>query len=398
LALGSKPLIGLQAALFIAFVAVNACKSDDPDAKDDGNDAGGSIGGFGNPKDKDAGVKVKIPCTKDPSYYDVPGDDCDNDNDGTKDNPPTCDGTDDPNPAVAMARALGICDDADKRGYGLVSAKLTRGFHRNDAAIADQHSLVTKFGNVIKPREGQKMALMSTGYAQEFDGIEGADFSGVSWDPQVDDPNPLPPGFPKAADGCLQKDTAQDVIALHLELKSPKNSSGFAFDFDFYTAEWPQFICSNYNDGFIAYLTAKSFKNGSGDNVSFDAKGNPVSVNNGFFDRCTPNIHLACGTASEATSTCPAGTTELEGTGFGIEDKLAIAGCPDAPQSSTKGGATGWLVSTAPVAAEETFSVDFIIWDTGDSHLDSSILLDNFRWVLGNVPVVPVTERPPDVK
>jgi hypothetical protein len=383
--------------LVSTFVLVNACKSEAP-ANEANPDAGGTIGGFGT-KEKDGGTTVKVPCTKDPAFYDVPGDECDNDGDGKVDNPPTCDGSDDPDPAVAIARALGICDDVGKRGYGLVSAKLTRGFGRNDAAIPEQHALVTKFGNVIVPREGKKMALMSTGYAQEFDGVAGANFSGVSWDPQViDGTNGLPPGFPKAVEACSLASDTQDVIALHLELKSPKNSSGFAFDFDFYTAEWPQFICTNYNDAFIAYLTAPSFNNGAGDNVSFDSKGKPVSVNNGFFDRCVPGIQLACGTASETKSTCPAGTSELEGTGFAIQEEFTIAGCQDGPQTATKGGATGWLSSTARIAPEETFTVDFIIGDTHDSILDSSILLDNFRWVLGNVPTVPVTERPPDVK
>lgn len=393
LALGRTPSIGLQLAVVVAFVAVNACKDDAPTGVAEDDDAGGSIGGFG--RDKDGGAKVEIPCTKDPSYYDVPGDECDNDNDGVVDNPPTCDTADDPSPAVAMARSLGICDDVAKRGFGLVSAKLTRGFGRNDPAIKDQQALVGKFGNVIVPREGKKMALLSTGYAKEFDGIDGADFSGVAWEPQpADSSNGLPPGFPKPADGCPTKTDTKDVIALHLELKSPKNSSGFAFDFDFYTAEWPQFICTAYNDGFIAFVTAKA----GAQNVSFDSKGNPVSVNNGFFDRCTPNVHLACGTANETTSKCAGGTGELGGTGFGIEDKLAVPGCADEPRSSTKGGATGWLSSVAAVGAEETFTVDFILWDTQDSNLDSSILLDNFRWVLGNVPAVPVTERPPDVK
>ena len=391
MAFGRKPLIGLYLGAVVVLVAVGACKSDAPAA--DESDAGGSIGGFGDGKKKKTDAGVIIPCTKDPAYYDVPGDDCDNDDDGTVDNPPTCDASDDPDPAVAMARALGICDDVATRGYGLVSAKLTRGFGRDQAALADQHALMTKFGDVIVPREGKKMALMSTGFAQEFDGAPGADFDGVEWEDIADGTNGLPPGFPKSAKGCPQDKNTRDVIALHLELKAPKNSSGFAFDFDFYTAEWPQYICNKYNDTFIAYLTAASFKGGAGDNVSFDALGNPVSVNNGFFDRCVPGIPSSC----LKNNKCLAGPSELEGTGFGIREDLFLPAC-GTTVNATKGGATGWLVSTAPIGAEEQFTVDFILSDTSDAILDSSILLDNFRWVLGNVPVEPVTERPPDVK
>ena len=33
----------------------------------------------------------------------------------------------------------------------------------------------------------------------------------------------------------------------------------------------------------------------------------------------------------------------------------------------------------------ETFTLDLMIWDTGDGELDSSVLLDNFQWVAGEV-------------
>jgi hypothetical protein len=40
----------------------------------------------------------------------------------------------------------------------------------------------------------------------------------------------------------------------------------------------------------------------------------------------------------------------------------------------------------------ETFTLEFFIWDTGDGVLDSSVLLDNFQWVEGEVQTS--TERP----
>jgi hypothetical protein len=61
--------------------------------------------------------------------------------------------------------------------------------------------------------------------------------------------------------------------------------------------------------------------------------------------------------------------------------------------TSTNGGATGWLTSQAPVQAGETFTIEFIIWDTGDGFLDSSVLVDNFTWVGGPITGAS-TERP----
>lgn len=86
------------------------------------------------------------------------------------------------------------------------------------------------------------------------------------------------------------------------------------------------------------------------------------------------------------TSTCPRGPDELKGTGFGIE----------APHcgglTTTSGGATGWLTTHAEVVPGSTLMLEFMIWDTGDHQLDSSVLLDNFRWIADEV--IPGTERP----
>ena len=69
---------------------------------------------------------------------------------------------------------------------------------------------------------------------------------------------------------------------------------GIDGDRHFFTSEWPAFVCTDYNDSFIAYLSSKAFNGGKPDNISFDAQKNPVSVNNGFFDRCTPNTIIGC--------------------------------------------------------------------------------------------------------
>jgi hypothetical protein len=51
---------------------------------------------------------------------------------------------------------------------------------------------------------------------------------------------------------------------------------------------------------------------------------------------------------------------------------------------------SGWR---ATVATLKEASVEFeMVWDTGDAVLDSSVLLDNFQWVEGEVQTS--TERP----
>jgi hypothetical protein len=336
--------------------------------------------------DRDGGA-----CVQDPAFFDVPGDGCDNDADGKVDDVETCDG-EGGDGAEAFARGIGICAKASERGWGLVSARFTRGFGREDEPAAQQHALLERFGDVIRPREGKRLGVLSTGYAQEFNGAPNAAFKdGHWWGAGLESSGAAPPGFPKGAEGCPQVPQVNDVVDLRLELKAPENASGFAFDFDFFSSEWPVFICTKYNDGFIAYLSAPSYNGGKADNISFDARNNPVSVNNGFFDRCTPGIRLGCSDPNLEPSTCPGGPGELAGTGFGLIGDACGQGQP-----STLGGATGWLFSSAPIAPGETFTLDLMLWDTGDGNLDSSVLVDNFRWIAGAVTTT--TDRPVDVK
>src|SRR5262249_32705531 len=138
---------------------------------------------------------------------------------------------------------------------------------------------------------------------------------GVAMQPTdaVDD---VPPGFPKNNGDCAVDPaaTVHDVIDVKLRIKVPANARGITFDFDFWSSEWPDYLCTKYNDAFIEYLTSSALQ-GAPDNVSLDAQGSPVSVNNGFFDRCTPNSETGCALgATKKTAACGSGDAELAGT------------------------------------------------------------------------------------
>src|SRR6185503_13135616 len=84
-----------------------------------------------------------------------------------------------------------------------------------------------------------------------------------------------PPGFPKDSPACqvqTASDTdAQDPIALELEVRVPTNALGLSFDFDFYTFEWPGYVCDVYNDFFVALLASSAKGTPADGNVSFDS-------------------------------------------------------------------------------------------------------------------------------
>jgi hypothetical protein len=186
--------------------------------------------------------------------------------------------------------------------------------------------------------------------------------------------------------------TVNDVIDVKLQIKVPINANGVTFDFNFWSGEWPDYVCSSFNDSFIAYLTTAAASAPA--NVSFDSNGNPVSVNSNFFQACTPGTTLGClsgggggGGGSAGTSTCSLGPGQLAGTGFDNE----AAWCTT---TSTGGGATGWLTSAAPVKPGETITLEFIIWDTGDWNYDSSVLVDDLFWQ-PQVINTPITQPSP---
>lgn len=371
----------------------------------DGTGNGTSPGGFGNSSDGGAGSSGV--CTPSPLNYDVPGDGCDNDGDGQVDNAPSCDGSIAPTgTANDFVRALGVCQMADSGHWGLVSADYTNGYGSTKAPGAGQHSIRPGFGTNVKPREGTSLGVISTGYAQEYDqsnntlGSSGSTKNGQfkSNSAGIGNGSKVPSGYPKAATGCPGPSTllgspTNDVIDVKIVLQAPANAQGIQFDFDFYSGEWPEFVCSSYNDSFIAYLSSSAFNGGTPDNMSFDSKNNPVSVNNGFFDRCTPGATLGCsGTKQPAKSVCAGGTDELQGTGF-YDFTGSYGSCNGGVGTSSSGGATGWLTSQAPIKGGETITIDFMIWNTGDSNYDSSVLLDHLTWVPG--PVSTGTTRPP---
>lgn len=342
---------------------------------------GGSDGGGG---------PVHVVCNPSPDQFDIPGNGCDEDGDGQADNEVTCDqGLAVDGDGYELAKALGLCHKvtgpADP-AWGVVSAEFTRGPSTAGQPEGDQHGILPKFGFAVKPREGGAMAVLSSGVAREFNSTTVQRSFRDGW--TMKGSGSVPAGYPKAAQGCPVSTAVSDVISLKLKIKVPSNAQGVAFDFDFYSSEWPSYVCTQFNDGFIAMLTSSAFNGGQPANISFDANNNPVSVNNGFFDRCTPNTETGCAVGGvKKTSTCPGGENELLGTGF--EARNTYCG----GKNSTGGGATGWLSSQAPVTPGETITIEFFIWDTGDADLDSSVLLDHLTWV--PTPTQTETRRPP---
>jgi hypothetical protein len=323
-----------------------------PAGPDDDYDHDGYTPNQGDCHDGVAGVN--------PEAVELPANALDDDCDGSVDEAdPTCDPAAGQKDATALAQAADNCDSRFFKSATLVGPSDARG----RAVVAD-------FGK-FTPMSGSKMMLISSGIAADENDSgyavpqRGTDFLNMH-------ANPLPnlKGAPMCGQGAAPM--AQDYTELVLSLKAPSNVTSFSFNFQFFSAEYPEYVCTEFNDKFLVLMESKNeFQEPT--NIAFDMQMNPITVNNGFFTICTND------TSKPQTQNCTKPVSELAGTGYDKVEMLPFP-IPIPGADQPVGGSTGWLTTTAPVTPGETITLHFIIFDEGDGILDSAALVDNFKW------------------
>ncbi len=282
-----------------------------------------------------------------------------------------------------MAEAIDLCqfttasEPLPTRKWGVVDASF-RTPEGNVPAAAQlntmqnsQAAVLVNYGNTIVPRKGPTMAGISSGWMRDAGdpGYPGTPSTGLGYYQQ-------PPASYLAAHGgnlpasagcsgtCPSGSGANDGVNLRLAIRTPTNALSFAYLFRFFSYEYWVYSCTAYNDFYLALLQTGASGIPADGNISFDSLTNPVSVNNGFFEVCSP----------KGCYTCPNGIAELAGTGM----------CPGSPCT---GGGTVWLETTAPVVPGETMVIELMVFDVSDGILDSLTVLDAFEWSLDSASV-----------
>jgi hypothetical protein len=155
----------------------------------------------------------------------------------------------------------------------------------------------------------------------------------------------------------LKGGQALDYAELRMTTQVPEAMNGFAFDFAFFSTEYPLYAIHEapFNDMFVAWLESERWTG----NISFDEEGSPISVVSVLFNY-----------KDAQSSQCPGPCNAPALHGFAAENH----------------GGTKWLTSTAPVRPGEEVTLIFAIFDNADAIFDSMVILDHFEWTCSGAP------------
>ncbi len=327
-----------------------------------------------------------------PAALEVKGDGLDNDCDGLVDEAETCacaPVTGQSAAALSCAAELS-CDDRffDSSSVSSPTGATLLGEH-------DAYGAVGRFGsssNALAPRAGSSYAMVGTGDVTDVTHSDELSGSGYQQDEHSSDENVI-----------------YDAVEHTVSLRAPANAKGFSIDYVFFSAEYDEYIGSEFNDKFYIFLEAPTTTGGQRKIINFTDCRYPDSYHDFAAPECTLAGGYCCYIAvNTALSECcwyndcsSSGNTDISGTGYSCgsyEDEAVCTGdgwgnteCePDVENGYKTGSSTGWLKTTWSIAPGEAFELVFHIHDTSDQLFDSQVILDNFTW--HTAEVTPGTE------
>jgi len=181
------------------------------------------------------------------------------------------------------------------------------------------------------PTNGTTYSILSNGNAALADDANTAGNSGYGWGTA---------GTPIGA-GVYDYQIAQVNLP-------PATGTCLAFDFRFFSDEYPEYVDTNYNDAFIAQLDTWA--------VTADPTTQTVTAPGNFAGGAGDTISVDAGGPSAMVDTVAGGL------------------------GTTYDGATPLLTARAPVAVGSSHTLYLTIFDQGDSIYDSAAFLDNLRF------------------
>jgi hypothetical protein len=191
-----------------------------------------------------------------------------------------------------------------------------------------------------------------------------------------------------------------DIFEWRIQLSAPAEAEAFRFRYVFFSVEYDEYISSGFNDKFYVILQAPSTSSGQPTVINFTECRDPfyydficpsddygcqvgerycyLTVNSALSECCWFPANSDYVDNSDTLDACPGGfaQTDISGTGF----ECAYNKWEDSEHS---GSSTGWLQTSWPIQAGETFTLTFHIHDTSDGIYDSLVILDSFQFLTG---------------
>lgn len=184
-------------------------------------------------------------------------------------------------------------------------------------------------------------AGIGTGFTGAYMPNDGASF-GVMTTGNVELAAPPNDSSSAGSDNLQATRNVHDLSVLKLDVAVPPSANCLSFDLVFYSEEYPEYVGSQFNDGFMAELDAN--------NWTYDPEADTVDAPNNFaFDE---NHNLLTVNSASFTSE---GQTELQ-----------------------YDGSTQLLTAATPVSPGD-HSLYLSLFDAGDGIYDSAVFLDNLR-------------------
>lgn len=345
-----------------------------------------------------AGPVCASPAQVNPGAFEDPDNVVDDDCDGLIDNAvPLCGvglASNSNNP-LDYARAIDLCQfttenpPIDQQIWGVIEANLWRA-NDTGAPNTSARSIRPNFGTNNTPQMGPNFSVLSTGFAAAPGQLNPAHAGWQAGNDMGAGPDvPAPAGWVAAnggsfpnAPGCAVpgNTTAFDSAMLRIRIRVPTNANSFSVDMYFMSAEYPEYVCTAFNDIFVTLVTSSDPGNPADTNIAIYDDGlnqwpvgvNLVSAAPGLFTECD-NGNIGCAGGPNVPYNGCTSEAGLLNTGF----DAAGAACLN---NNDVGGATGWLNMSGNVTPGEVMEIRFAIWDTGDSVWDSVVLLDNWQW------------------